>query len=118
MILREFKNYSLIGILNTLIHTFIFIIASIYCPSSWANLLAFIFATTFSFFANAHFTFKKVASLKCYCFFVLLMSLMALLTGWLIDFLKFPKIFSVLLFIPLSWILGFLIVKKLVFREE
>lgn len=115
--LREMKWYSLIGVANTLLHTAVFaMLVSMNMASAWANFIAFIVVATFSFFANARFTFKRVASKKRYALFMVIMGTLALATGWLTDFFRLPEILAVVFLLAISWILGFLSAKKIVFR--
>ncbi|EBU6655699.1 translocase, partial [Salmonella enterica subsp. enterica serovar Typhimurium] len=59
--IQLFARYFSVGVINTLLHWVVFA-ALVYLASTTqatANLIAFIVAVTFSFFANAKFTFKK-----------------------------------------------------------
>ncbi|MCW2484130.1 GtrA family protein, partial [Candidatus Symbiopectobacterium sp. NZEC135] len=62
--LKLFTKYVSIGIINTVIHWAVFG-ALVYLAAydqSVGNLIAFLVAVTFSFFANAKFTFQARAS--------------------------------------------------------
>ena len=117
MINVQIIKYSLIGVVNTLLHWGVFYLLTLLALSSaMANLLAFLCAVTFSFFADAKWTFERMVSLKRYLLFIMLMGSLALSVGWIIDYLKQPALFAVILFSLISWILGFLGAKNWVFK--
>lgn len=117
MLFREIKLYSLIGIFNTLLHALVFfILVSLSVSSAWANIGAFIVAATFSFFANAKWTFNRITNKKRYALFMITMGGLALITGWLTDYLKLPPMIAVILFSFISWIVGFIFSKKIIFK--
>jgi len=57
---KLFARYASVGMINTAIHWIFFIIIHwLGANQAMSNMLAFLIAVTFSFFANARFTFKK-----------------------------------------------------------
>lgn len=82
-----------------------------------SNLVAFVAAVTFSFIANAKWTFKTRATSGRYIAFVLFMGIMAALTGYIGDNLGLPSIITLVTFSSFSVVAGFLYSKFIVFRE-
>ena len=116
-ILRELKLYTIIGIANTLIHFIVFFIFVYFSFSNAvSNIVAFFSAATFSFFANAKWTFQKQTNKKRYILFLLTMGSLAFMTGWVTDDFNVPAIFAVILFSFISWFIGFIASKKLIFK--
>ncbi|WP_342462702.1 GtrA family protein [Arsenophonus apicola] len=114
----HFAKYFSIGIINTLIHWIIFaIIVSITNTSqSYANLTSFLVSVTFSFFANAKFTFNKKATSSRYIAFISFMGMMSYLIGYFSDRLNIHPIFTLVTFSTTSLILGFLYSKFIIFK--
>ncbi|PAV05788.1 translocase [Arsenophonus sp. ENCA] len=114
----HFAKYFSIGIINTLIHWIIFanIIYITNTPQSYANLIAFIAAITFSFFSNAKFTFKKKATSGRYLAFLVFMGILSYLTGFVADKINAAPIITLVAFSAISLILGFLYSKFIVFK--
>lgn len=116
--IREIKWYSLIGVFNTLLHSIVFMLLIAFgVTSAWANGIAFLVAATFSFFANAKLTFRQTPNWFRYILFIIIMGLLAIATGWLTDFFRLPEILAVVFFAFISWIIGFISAKKIVFRH-
>lgn len=116
--IKMFLNYFKIGIINTLMHwSVFFLIYHFSNTQSISNSIAFIFATTFSFFMNAKFTFNKKASLNRYMLFILIMFLISILIGKVGDHLNFNPIITLMSFSGLSLVLGFLFSKYIIFRN-
>ncbi|MDK4689033.1 GtrA family protein [Kingella negevensis] len=115
--LHKIKWYSLIGVFNTALHFAVFSVLSWQgVASAWANVAAFACAATFSFFANAKWTFKQTANQKRYFLFMSLMGGLALLTGWLTDYLGLSSILAAISFSLISWVLGFLSSQYIIFK--
>ncbi len=116
--MTHFAKYFSIGIINTLIHWIIFaIIVSItHIPQAYANLIAFLVSVTFSFFANAKFTFNKKATGCRYIAFIGFMGMMSYLIGCFSDKLNIHPVITILTFSTISLILGFLYSKFVVFK--
>lgn len=86
VMIQLFARYFSVGVINTLLHWVVFA-ALVYLASTTqatANLIAFIVAVTFSFFANAKFTFKKKATSGRYVAFVGFMGVLSYLTAAII----------------------------------
>lgn len=60
IMLKLFAKYTPIGILNTLIHWVVFAVClyGLHTNQALANFAGFVIAASFSFFANARFTFN------------------------------------------------------------
>lgn len=114
-----FSRYVLIGAINTLIHWFsfgvFFYVFSL--TQSLANVLAFCIAVTFSFFANAKWTFKSQATSGRYIVFVLFMGLIAGLIGYIAESIDAYPMVTLATFSSLSLVAGFIYSKFIVFRE-
>ncbi|GKX50976.1 GtrA family protein [Budvicia aquatica] len=117
--LKLFTKYLSIGVINTLIHWAIFAVLVYLLSMSQAvsNLLAFCAAVTFSFFANARFTFKAKATSSRYLIFVGFMGALSLIIGWMADKSKLSPIFTLIVFSAISLVCGFLYSKFVVFRS-
>lgn len=117
--IKLFTKYFSVGILNTLIHWSIFGLLTVFLSTSQAiaNLIGFIAAVSFSFFANSKFTFKAKATTARYLSFTLFMGLLSYLTGYVSDQLRFPPIATLIIFSSISLVLGFLYSKIFVFRD-
>jgi len=115
-----FRKYFWVGIINTALHWLIFflLIWLIELSSAWANLIAFTVAASFSFFANAIYTFKVQATKKRYFYFMIFMALLSFQTGWATDWFNLPKIVALVSFSALSLVLGFLYSRYLVFNDN
>lgn len=83
-----------------------------------ANLCAFIVAVTFSFFANAKFTFEQKASRNRYMAFVGFMGALSYGNGYVSDLFNFYPIVTLVSFSALSLVLGFLYSHYFVFKED
>ena len=80
--LSRFARFAAIGVINTAIHWCVFFIL-LYWFSSQAigNVAGFLCAVTFSFFANARYTFKGRTSMRRYLVYVMGMGTISLLIG-------------------------------------
>lgn len=113
-----FSKYLMTGVLNTLIHWGVFFLVYRVFSTSQAtgNFVAFCVAVTFSFFANAKFTFKSNAGLRRYLLFVSFMGALSILFGWGADALGALPIITLVFFSGISLVLGFLYSRYIVFR--
>ncbi|MFV9474437.1 GtrA family protein [Advenella sp. RU8] len=113
-----FSKYLMTGVLNTLIHWGVFFLAYSVFNASQAlgNFIAFCVAVSFSFFANARFTFKSNASVKRYLLFVSFMGTLSALIGWGADALGALPIITLVFFSAVSLVLGFVYSRYIVFR--
>lgn len=108
-----------IGVLNTLIHWVVFAI----CikndqTQSLSNFAAFCVAVTFSFFANARWTFNSEATTFRYMMYVLFMGVVATVVGAYADRVKVNPVATLVIFSGISLVCGFLYSKYIVFREK
>lgn len=117
--LKIFTKYTSIGILNTLIHwlTFAVFIYVLGLSQAIANFLGFLLAVSFSFFANARFTFRTTVSCRRYILYITFMGTLSLIVGWFADFLTLPPIITLITFSAISLICGFIYSKLIVFRD-
>ena len=116
--LKLFSKYLSVGVLNTLIHwaTFLILLHFFNASQSVANLAAFCFAVTFSFFVNAKWTFQSDATVIKYILYILFMGALAWGVGWIADFSALPAIATLVVFSFISLICGFLYSKFFVFK--
>ncbi|EAB6803427.1 GtrA family protein [Escherichia coli] len=116
--LKVFSKYISIGIINTLIHWTIFaILIAQGVSQSISNLIAFLVAVSFSFVANAKWTFKSNATGIKYFFYVSFLGIVALTLGMIADKLKSPPIITLIFFSSISLVIGFIYSKYFVFRR-
>ncbi|HGV9335295.1 GtrA family protein [Raoultella planticola] len=116
---KLFTRYMTIGVLNTLIHWVVFAI----CikndqTQSLSNFAAFCVAVTFSFFANARWTFNSEATTFRYMMYVLFMGVVATVVGAYADRVKVNPVATLVIFSGISLVCGFLYSKYIVFREK
>lgn len=114
-----FIRYIGVGSINTLIHSVLFflLVYFIHTSQALANFLAFCVAVTFSFFANAKWTFKEKRTALRYIAYVLLMGALSALVGYVSDNNAFSPIATLIVFSLLSLFLGFVFSKYIVFRK-
>ncbi|WP_174507970.1 GtrA family protein [Klebsiella oxytoca] len=117
--LQLFARYTSIGVINTLIHWAIFgLIHAFGAGQSLSNLIAFSVAVTFSFFANAKWTFKAQATTVRYTMYVVFMGAMAAFIGWIADKMHIPAVMTLIVFSAISLVCGFLYSRLCVFRDK
>ncbi|MEL4015007.1 GtrA family protein [Dryocola clanedunensis] len=118
--LKLFSKYISIGVINTAIHWAVFGVGVYFFSvnQASANLIAFLFAVSFSFFANAKFTFKSKPSTKGYFYFVAFMGIMSIATGKVSDYYRINPIITLIEFSAISLICGFFFSRYVVFRES
>lgn len=82
--LKLFAKYTSIGVINTLIHWVVFAICiyALYTGQALGNFAGFVVAVSFSFFANARFTFKSSTSTIRYMLYVGFMGTLSAVVGW------------------------------------
>ncbi|WP_274802984.1 GtrA family protein, partial [Salmonella enterica] len=70
--LKLFAKYTSIGVLNTLIHwgVFAFCVYGMHTHQALANFSGFVIAVSFSFYANARFTFNASTTTLRYMMYV------------------------------------------------
>lgn len=119
LMLKLFTRYASVGVINTVIHWSVFAIAYHFTGiQASSNLVAFILAVTFSFFANAHWTFRSQATPARYMLFVAFMGLVSWLVGKLADLSDLPPLVTLISFSAISLILGFVYSRYCVFRSR
>lgn len=116
---RLFARYASVGVINTLIHWAVF--AAIYAcgyTQSLSNLAAFCVAVTFSFFANAKWTFNAEATTTRYFLYIIFMGAMATAVGWMADRLHVYPVMTLVIFSAISLVSGFVYSNFFVFKEK
>ncbi|HGM5490497.1 TPA: GtrA family protein [Serratia fonticola] len=114
-----FLRYASIGVLNTLVHWVVFALMLLSgSTQSISNVVAFCIAVTFSFFANARWTFKSEATPVRYMVYVLFMGGMAFAVGWCADKINANPIVTLVSFSALSLVCGFIYSKLVVFKDD
>lgn len=119
IMLKLFAKYVSVGIVNTAIHWLIFVLCiyALHLSQALANLLAFSFAVSFSYVANARFTFRSQATLRRYILFVGFMGMLSVAVGWMADKTDLNPLFTLVIFSAISLMCGFFYSKHFVFRD-
>ncbi|XTZ39910.1 GtrA family protein [Salmonella enterica] len=117
--LKLFARYTSVGLVNTLIHwlTFAICISLLQSNQMVANLVGFVVAVTFSFFANARFTFRSKTTTSRYMLYIGFMGALSATVGWAADRCHLPALLTLVSFSALSLVCGFIYSKYIVFRE-
>ncbi|EFM0154190.1 GtrA family protein [Escherichia coli] len=118
--LNLFARYTSIGIINTLIHWVVFAVC-IYAfntGQALGNFAGFVVAVSFSFFANARFTFKSSTTTVRYMLYVGFMGTLSAAVGWEADKVSLPPIATLVFFSAVSLVCGFIYSKYIVFRDK
>lgn len=117
--LNLFARYASIGLINTLIHwaSFAVCIYALHTNQALANLAGFIVAVSFSFFANARFTFKSQTTTLRYMLYVGFMGALSASVGWAADKSGMAPIITLIVFSAISLVCGFFYSKLIVFRD-
>lgn len=118
--IKQFSKYTLIGILNTLVHWLVFFILhnQLDFSQSNSNLFAFAVAVVFSFFMNAKFTFQAQTNIRRFMSFTLFMATVSWLVGYAADSFQLPALLTLVSFSAISLVLGFLYAKFIVFEGD
>ena len=82
-----------------------------------ANFAGFVVAVSFSFFANAKFTFKASTTTMRYMLYVGFMGTLSATIGWAADRCSLPPIVTLVTFSAISLVCGFVYSKFIVFRD-
>ncbi|WP_263260222.1 GtrA family protein [Pseudomonas sp. RIT-PI-S] len=116
--LQPLLRYACVGVMNTLVHTcvFLWLVYEAGLRQAPANLAAFVLAVTFSYCANARWTFRAAASLRRYLLFSSFMALLALATGAVAQALAWAPLLTLCLFSALSLMLGYAYPRGVVFK--
>ncbi|EIB2617220.1 GtrA family protein, partial [Salmonella enterica] len=90
--LKLFAKYTSIGVLNTLIHwsVFAFCVYGMHTHQALANFSGFVIAVSFSFYANARFTFNASTTTLRYMMYVGFMGTLSAVVGWMADKCSLP----------------------------
>lgn len=117
--LKLFAKYTSIGIINTLIHWVVFAVCIylFHTNQALANFAGFVVAVSFSFFANARFTFKARTTTMRYMLYVGFMGTLSATVGWEADKVSLAPIATLILFSAISLVCGFIYSKFIVFRD-
>ncbi|WGL98762.1 GtrA family protein [Arsenophonus sp. aPb] len=114
----QFSRYFIVGLVNTLLHwgVFVSLVYIVSISQASANLVSFIIAVTFSFFANAKFTFRKKATVVRYFTFVIFMGMLSYYIGYMADKFNAHPLVTLIVFSIISLVVGFLYSKLFVFK--
>lgn len=82
-----------------------------------ANFAGFVVAVSFSFFANAKFTFKASTTTMRYLLYVGFMGTLSVVVGWAADRCALPPMVTLITFSAISLVCGFVYSKFIVFRD-
>lgn len=117
--LKLFARYTSIGVINTLIHWAVFAVCiyAFHTSQTLANFAGFVVAVSFSFFANARFTFKARTTTMRYMIYVGFMGTLSAVVGWEADKVSLAPIATLILFSAISLVCGFIYSKFIVFRD-
>ncbi|WP_161617734.1 GtrA family protein [Yokenella regensburgei] len=117
--IKLLSRYISVGIINTALHWAVFGIMVFIMKNDQAvsNVVAFLIAVTFSFFANAKFTFDAKVTSRGYLLFVGFMGLLSFISGQLSDHYSISPLITLLEFSSISLVCGFLYSKFIVFRD-
>lgn len=116
---KIFARYMSVGVINTFIHWVIF--AMLYATGqsqSFSNFVAFCCAVTFSFFANAKWTFSAEATTVRYLLYIIFMGAMAAIVGLCADRTRISPLITLVIFSAISLICGFFYSKYVVFKVK
>ncbi len=118
-LLPHFSKYTLIGVLNTATHWFVFYIFLAFISSqAIANFTGFVVAVTLSFVLNAKYNFSSQMTWFKYLIYFAFFGGMALTFGYFADQLSLPPILTLITFSATSLIIGFLYSHFIVFRSK
>ncbi|MEG5743156.1 GtrA family protein [Enterobacter hormaechei] len=117
--LKLFAKYTSIGVINTLIHWVVFAVCiyAFHTSQALGNFAGFVVAVSFSFFANARFTFKSSTTTMRYMLYVGFMGSLSAAVGWAADKSGMAPIVTLILFSAISLVCGFIYSKFIVFRD-
>lgn len=115
-----FLRYMSVGVLNTLLHWCVFfaLFGGLSRSQAVSNLVAFMVAVTFSFLANAAFTFKSRATWRRYVLFVGFIGGVSFAVGRLADVWQLHPLLTLVVFSAISMVAGFVYSNWVVFRER
>lgn len=112
-----FARYTSVGVINTLIHWVAFAVFYVEGQSqSFANFAAFCLAVTFSFFANARWTFSAEATAIRYLLYLFFMGGIASATGLSSDRNGTSPVITLFVFSLISLSCGFIYHRFVIYR--
>lgn len=119
IMLKLFARYTSIGLINTLIHWAVFAtcIYAFHTAQALGNFAGFVVAVSFSFFANARFTFKSSTTTLRYMLYVGFMGTLSAAVGWAADKSGMAPVITLIVFSAISLVCGFIYSKFIVFRD-
>ncbi|EJZ3536445.1 GtrA family protein, partial [Salmonella enterica subsp. enterica serovar Derby] len=112
--------YTSIGVLNTLIHwgVFAFCVYGMHTHQALANFSGFVIAVSFSFYANARFTFNASTTTLRYMMYVGFMGTLSAVVGWMADQCSLPPLVTLITFSAISLVCGFIYSRFIIFRDK
>ena len=111
-------RYGVVGILNTALHAAVFFsLVAVGFAQAIGNFLAFLVAVTFSFFANAKFTFSQRPSLTKFLKMSVVMAALSFFCGFVGDALSATPVITFVVYCAVSYVLGFLLTRFFVFSK-
>ena len=115
-----FSRYVSISLLNTVVHwsVFFFLLYGATLNQAWSNFIAYMFALTFSFYANARFTFKAKISKRRYVSFVSFMAVLSVVMGNIADEMALAPLVTMVVFSFISLVIGFSYSHLIVYRQR
>lgn len=113
----NFIKYSVIGLLNTIIHWVVFLIFyTLDFKQYLCNFFGFCFAVVFSYIINSEFNFNSIFSIKNFGLFFFLMGTLSFSIGWFAGNLDLFPFYTLLISSILSLFFGYFFSKYLVFK--
>lgn len=108
-----------VGVVNTLIHWVVFAVCvyGLHTRQALANFTGFVIAVSFSFFANAKFTFKASTTPLRYLFYVGFMGTLSVAVGWAADNSGLAPLVTPIVFSAISLVCGFIYSRFIIFRD-
>lgn len=115
--IKQFLQYGLIGIVNTLIHGVVFFLLLDFFTQAMSNLFAFFAAVCFSFYMNAIFTFKERPTAVRFLKMVFFMAICSYGFGFMGDHYELNPAVTIVIYFILNPVIGFILTKFLVFKN-
>lgn len=118
--LKGFSRYLLVGICNTVIHWTVFLVLCLgwLAPQSLSNVAGFLVAASFSFYANALYTFSARLSWSGYLLFMSFMGALSFIVGHISDGQNAPLLATLIVSSALGLSLGYCCFRYLIFRRH
>ncbi|WP_343463826.1 GtrA family protein [Pantoea sp.] len=114
---KLFARYASVGVINTLIHWMVFtVLYTAGQTQAISNFAAFCLAVTFSFFANAKWTFSAEATAMRYLLYLIFMGAMASGVGLYADRNNANPVITLIVFSAISLVCGFIYSRFVVFK--